>query len=115
MEISDKIQQTAKRLVTMLVAHHFAAFEAWSNEVTLKQEHMHQALREYPGSLVMPPGSTIPHLNVIAVTNTRPTRWSVDIPLWTEEEGRSALTLQVTMMESANELMDVEIDNIHVP
>lgn len=112
--MNEKIQATAKRLVTMLVAHDFAGLEAWSKGIRLKQEHMADALREYPGNFVMPPGSRLPHLDAVEVRDSQPRRWSVDIPLWTEEEGRSDLTVQVTMIESGNDLMGVEIDNIHV-
>ena len=112
--MNDKIQKTARRLVTMLAAHDFAGLESWSKGVRLTQSEMEAAIREYGRTLVVPPDRTIPELDVVKVTKADPERWSVDIPLWTTEEGRSDLTLEVTMIGSGRELMDVEIDDIHV-
>jgi hypothetical protein len=75
---------------------------------------MELAVREYGRTIIVPPGDAIPNLDVVKVTNADPERWSVDIPLWSKEEGRSDLTLEVTMIESGQELMHVEIDGIHV-
>ena len=112
--MNEKIQTTAKRLVTLLVAHDFAGLEEWSQGVRLKREQMAKALNQYPGYFVMPPEPTVPYLDVVEVIDSSPKQWSVDIPLWTQEEGRSDLTMQVTMIESENEMMNVEIDDIHV-
>ncbi len=112
--MNEKIQTTAKRLVTLLVAHDFAGLEEWSQGVRLKREQMAEALNQYPGYFVMPPEPTVPYLDVVEVIDSSPKQWSVDIPLWTQEEGRSDLTMQVTMIESENEMMIVEIDDIHV-
>jgi hypothetical protein len=75
---------------------------------------MARATQEYPGRLVMPPDQSIPEVDVVEIAGASPSAWSVNIPLWTAEEGRSDLTLQVTMRDSAEDLLDVEIDDIHV-
>jgi len=100
--------------MTMLAAHDFAGLESWSKGVRLTQAEMATAIREYGSILVVPPGLTIPELDVVKVTRADTERWSVGIPLWTMEEGRSDLTLEVTMIGSGRELMDVEIDDINV-
>ncbi|MCP4376782.1 MAG: hypothetical protein GY794_11480 [bacterium] len=112
--MNEKIETTARHLVGMLVKHDFAGVEALSGGVRLSQKEMEQAVRDYPATLVMPEGQPIPDIDAIEVTGSNPSQWSVDIPLWTNEEGRSDLTMQVTMIESGNELLDVEVDNIHV-
>jgi hypothetical protein len=43
-----------------------------------------------------------------------PKCWSVNLPLWTKEEGRSDLTLQMHFTESDGALYAVEIDDLHV-
>ena len=112
--MKEKIEKTAKHLVSMLVGHDFADLESLSKGIRLSQSEMEQAVREYPGTLVMPEGSSIPELDVVEVRDSNPTQWSVDIPLWTKEEGRSDLTMHITMTISRKELMDVEVDDIHV-
>jgi len=112
--MNDGIQKTARRLVKMLAARDFAGLASWSKGARLNQNEMELAVREYGRTIIVPPGDAIPNLDVVKVTNADPERWSVDIPLWSKEEGRSDLTLEVTMIESGQELMHVEIDGIHV-
>ncbi len=112
--MSDGIQKTAKRLVTMLAARDYAGLESWSNGVRLNRAEMESAVRAYGRTVILPPGDTIPNLDAVKVRNAEPKRWSVGISLWTKEEGRSDLTLEVTMIGSDGDLMDVEIDDIHV-
>jgi hypothetical protein len=62
----------------------------------------------------MPDDSVFESLDVIEVSNSNPKTFSVNINLLSVEEGRSDLTLETHMSESNGELMDVEIDDIHV-
>ncbi len=98
----------------MLADRDFAGLASWSKGVRLTQSEMASAVNEYGRTIVVPPGQVIPNLDVVKVENSEPESWSVDVPLWTKEEGRSDLTLEVTMTESGRDLMDVEIDDIHV-
>ena len=43
----------------------------------------------------------------------RQATWAVDVPLWTAEEGRSDLTLSLTVSES-REGVRLELDDLHV-
>ena len=54
------------------------------------------------------------NIDAIEITEADPKSWSVRYDLWTEEEGRSDLSLEVTLIESDNKLMRVELNNIHV-
>ena len=98
----------------MLVVGDFVGLETLSGGVRLSQAEIARAVHDYPGTLMLPPNSGDFCLDVIELTGSRPRRWSVDIALWTREEGRSDLTMQVTMTDSGSDLLDVEIDNIHV-
>lgn len=40
--------------------------------------------------------------------------WSVDVPPWSAEEGRSGVTLQLTIWAGAHGEFDVEVDDLHV-
>jgi len=62
----------------------------------------------------MPPESWFQNIDVIEIEGRAPRQWSVRFDLWTAEEGRSDLTLELTLTENNKELYGVEIDNIHV-
>jgi hypothetical protein len=52
-------------------------------------------------------------MNVVEIKNAKPNRWSIAMPLWSKEEGRSDLTVEITVIErEGGEL--VELDDIHV-
>jgi hypothetical protein len=52
-------------------------------------------------------------LDVIAVRYSSHPTWSVRAPLWSREEGRSDLTLELTISRDGGR-WNVEIDDLHV-
>ena len=68
--------------------------------------------RDYPGTLVPLPEEGWDLADTIQISE-HPKLWSIVIPLWTDIEGRSDLTLEATV-EERGEGPIVTIDNIHV-
>lgn len=110
----QKILNTAHHLVSLLLSGNFDELERLSNGVRLSSKEMETAIAEYPATFEMPVKMDFDDMDVIEVTSTNPQQYSVNINLWSEEEGRSDLTLEVHMVESDEEIMRVEIDDIHV-
>jgi hypothetical protein len=73
---------------------------------------MEAALEQY-GATFMPPPDTAYSLLDVREINGRPRSWSVVMPLWTVEEGRSDLSIELTLVDREGSL-DVELDNIRV-
>ena len=48
------------------------------------------------------------------IYETGPTTFALDVPLWTVEEGRSDLTLQIDATLAHNTMTTVTISNLHV-
>ncbi|NQT71153.1 MAG: hypothetical protein HQ553_00115 [Chloroflexi bacterium] len=109
-----KILKTAKHLVSLLVQGDYDELISLSNGIRLQASEMKKALAEYPATFIMPDNIVFEDFDVIEIAESDPPKYSVDIDLWSEEEGRSDLTLQTTMIESEKEIMAVEIDDIHV-
>jgi hypothetical protein len=110
----SKILKTAKHLVRLLVHANYDELVRLSNGIRLRASDIETAIAEYPATFIMPENIFFEELDVIEISDSNPPKYSVDIDLWSKEEGRSDLTLQTTMIESKKELMDVEIDDIHV-
>jgi hypothetical protein len=53
-------------------------------------------------------------LDIVEVEGSSLKSWSVNLPLWTNEEGRSDLTLEMRFTESEAAIYTVEIDDLHV-
>jgi hypothetical protein len=75
---------------------------------------LQQVIENYGRKLISIPSCGLEKLDVIEIVRSRSRSWSVRVDLWTEEDGRSDLTLECTMREGAGEVLDTDIDNIHV-
>jgi hypothetical protein len=109
-----KIKATVHLIATMLVHADYDNLENLTDGRRLTATEIVEGVREYGRTLVMPPENAFDNLDVIEVEGANPREWSVNLNLWTAEEGQSDLTLELTLRENEKEIYDVEIDNIHV-
>jgi hypothetical protein len=108
------IKATVHRIVIMLAQAHYNDLETLTNGRRLTATEIAESVREYGGTIIVPPENGFENLDIIGVEGAQPRAWSVNLTLWTAEEGRSDLTLELTLRENGEEIYDVEIDNIHV-
>ena len=96
------------------MAGEYGELSRQTGEKRLTAEELRRAVTDYGRSLVAPPAGAWSPRSIVEIEKTQHEAWSVYIDLWTAEEGRSDLTLELTLRDSANDLYDVEIDNLHV-
>ncbi|HZU13500.1 MAG TPA: hypothetical protein VFB58_11720 [Chloroflexota bacterium] len=112
---SCSIATTVHRVIELLVAGDYLSLERISTGQSLTPGQLAEAVREYGRTLRMPPGEVLPSLIAIfPIQDADPAAWSIDVDLWTEEEGHSDLTLQLELTESGRELCEVQIVDLHV-
>lgn len=109
---AEKLKQTVKHVVELLVFSKFNELEKFSKGKHLKAGEIEETLKDYL-TLAFPPDSVFEELDIIKIDSTNPDEWSVRFDLWTEE-GLSDLSLEVTLIKTNAGLFDVEVDNIHV-
>jgi hypothetical protein len=81
----------------------------------LTAEQLRQAVEEYGRELQKPPEVVFDNLDVNGIEGAIPRAWWVLVDLWTVEEGRSDLTLELRLTDNTGgELYDIEINNLHV-
>src|SRR5687767_10921672 len=114
MSENPQLKAAVRQVVSILVQEDYESLERLTNGVRLTAEEMAEGVREYGGSLILPPEDIFENLDVVEVEGAQPRKWSVNVDLWTAEEGQSDLTLGLTLRESGREIFDVEIDNLHV-
>jgi len=73
------------------------------------------AVTDYGRRLVPAPEGDALLVDVVGIQDAAPPAWSVWAPLWTAEEGRSDLTLQLTVWAQPDGGFQAEIDGILVP
>jgi len=111
---NNRLSRTVQEIVACLVKGDYDYLERQTDSTRLTKEEMQTAVNEYPGTLVLPPERSFENIDVIEIEGTAPTEWSGRFDLWTAEDGRSDLTLELNLIENNKELYDVRIDNIHV-
>jgi hypothetical protein len=110
----QRIKATTQQIVKMLVEGEYDEIEYLSSGCRLKADEILKAVSEYSGSLIMPPEGAFNNLDVIKIEGKNPSQWSVNVNLWTTEDGESDLTLELTLIDNDKDILKTEVDNIHV-
>jgi hypothetical protein len=110
----DKLRRTVERVVGLFEKEAYEELETLSGGNRLSAEEMKEAVTNYGRKIAPFPEAGYKELDIVEVDHSNPKRWSVYISLFTDDEGRSDLTLSVTLTESATSLFKVEIEDIHV-
>lgn len=111
--MSADMKPVIARLVGLLVAGDYQEVVRLTGGVRLDAESIRKAITQYGRALVLPPESVYEQMDVIEIGNAVPQKWSINMPLWTAEEGRSDLTLSITVIRM-DETYSMELDDIHV-
>lgn len=77
-------------------------------------EQIRNAVQQYGRTLVPLPAESYELIDHVVVLGSSPLAWSVVVPLYTKEEGRSDLSLELSLVEQAAGGHHIEIDDIRV-
>lgn len=112
--MSSKIEKTVRLIVSLLVNGEYEKLAKITNNTRLRAEHIRESIDEYPATLSVPPESAFDNIDVLEISGSSPKQWSVRFDLWTMEEGLSDLSAEMTLIESDDEILKIELDGIHV-
>jgi hypothetical protein len=107
-------EPAVREVVTLLSRGDYYALERLTAGERLSASELAQAVRGYPATLRAPPSWEAVPLDVVPVTSANSPTWSVVVPLWTVEEGRSDLSLELTVQQRPDGGYNVGIDDLHV-
>lgn len=96
-----------------LAARQYDALELRHRSSRMSAEEMHDVIIDYGRVVIGPPHDWAKYLSIVEVVNFELAKFSVVTPLWTAEEGRSDLSLELWITFGRGEPV-VEIDSIHV-
>jgi len=109
-----KLRFTVGALTSVLAQRDYEAFCGFARASRLTPTDVDRVVREYGRCLVPFSGPAFEAVDVVPISDCVPQRWSVVVHLWSKEEGRSDLSLEITMQDSSTETYPVEIDDLHV-
>jgi hypothetical protein len=111
--MNEDLKQILIHIHSLLAACKYHELENLTGGNRLSAQEVAKAIADYGKHLVVPPDSFFGLTSVVEVKDSFPKRFSVVSPLWTLEEGRSDLSLEMTAIQNENGFT-VELDNIHV-
>jgi hypothetical protein len=109
----EQLRLLVIRIITMLVGAQYRQIEELTHSIRLSAQEIQTAITEYGRTLTLPPDSAYELLDIIRVNNVELEQYSIRMPLWTQEEGRSDLTLELTV-KIVGDNLEVALDDIHV-
>jgi hypothetical protein len=110
---SAELESIVHRIATQLASGDFDGTIAECSASRLRAEDLSKVIQEYGRTFVQPPTNAYAALDAVAVRGTALPTWSVRAPMWSEEEGRSDLTLELTIAQDGQR-WNVELDDLHV-
>lgn len=111
--MNERLKQPVRQVIEHLVAGKYAELETLTGRKRLSAQDMAKAISDYGRKLVSPPDDGFGLMDVVEVRDAQPRQWSVTMPLWTYEEGRSDLSIGVTLIADEKDIR-IELDDIHV-
>jgi hypothetical protein len=109
----QQLSVTAREIVGCLARNECDLLVRRCAKSRLTASDLRAAIRDYGRTLVSPPPDAYQRLDAVQVQDAMVPTWSVRVPLWTEEEGRSDLTLELTIT-LGSERPSIELDDLHV-
>ena len=97
-----------------LVGREYDALARLTKGVRLSAAEIERAVRDYRFTIVAWPQAGDLPIDVVEINDASPRAWSVRATAYTLEEGRSDLTLEMTLFEVEAGQFRVELDNLHV-
>ncbi|HET8631749.1 MAG TPA: hypothetical protein VFL91_30360 [Thermomicrobiales bacterium] len=112
--VPPSLMSPLRALVDDLVAGDYAGLVTSGRAGRLTADELARAVRDYGRRLVaLPEDAFVPDYVMAYRDGANPTLWSIDLTLWTAEEGRSDLTLQVLARETPAGAV-ITIEDLHV-
>ncbi|MHB1059977.1 MAG: DUF7668 domain-containing protein [Rhodanobacter sp.] len=79
----------------------------------LSEKDIEMVIQNYGCRFVRPPVEFDEYVDLVAIVGRSPLAWSIRAPLWTLEEGRSDLTLELTVVDALAGVV-IELDDLRV-
>ena len=97
----------------LLGTKEYGELERLTQGVRLSAHEVAKAVADYGRTLIVPPAEAFNLMDVAQIRGSSPQRWWITMPVWTKEEGRSDLSIEMTLTAHGNGFR-IEIDDLHV-
>ena len=116
--MSDQYRQARDRVVSgvlaLLASGKYSRVQELSMGSRLSAAKVQQAVIEYGRTVTPLPENAVERIDYVEVAGSHPSAWSARAPVFTRGEGRSDLSLELTLFESGADSYRFEVDGPHV-
>lgn len=109
----EQIRLIVRDAVEQLVHGEYESLVQESTKSRLSADDLRAVITAYGRTPVSPPSDAYEELDLVQITRAAVPTWSVRAPLWTMEEGRSDLTLELVIALGPGR-SSMELDDLHV-
>jgi hypothetical protein len=109
----ERLREAVAKVMSLLVTKDYEELVHLTEGVRLSASEIAQAGEDYGRTLVVPPVEAVHLIDSVQIRGAQPPRWSVTVPVWTAEEGRSDLSLELTVTDLGDHF-GIELDDLHV-
>jgi hypothetical protein len=106
-------KKAVREIVNLIATHNYNSVLSKCSISRLSEKDLEIVLFEYGQTYVSYPQNGDDFLSVVEIVNSLQPSWSVASSLWTKEEGRSDLTLELTISIEDSRVA-VELDALSV-
>lgn len=110
----DLVESGVRDVMALLAGKSYQELERFTLDRRLLAADIARAIQEYGRTVVPCPEPIEDVLDIVEVRGAALPTWSVVVPVYTREEGRSDLSVELTIVELNGERYGVALDNIRV-
>ncbi len=108
-----ELRNPVREVIDLLVRRDYSEVAALTYGRRLAEYEIQTAINDYGRRPIPPPQEAYDSLDIIPIVGREPPSYSVRMRLWTEEEGESDLSVELTVTRIEGDLQ-IELDDIHV-
>ena len=108
------LQVAVQVLVSLLATGQFEVAAAMTRSDRLSADALREAVARYGRTLVALPIEALQHLDVVEVEGREHPTFHVVVDLWTADEGRSDLSLELELIDRYGGAFETRILDLHV-
>ncbi len=112
--IPNPVRAALEQVVALLVAGRLDELERIDRGGRMRAEEWRSRLAEYGRTVTQPPDPDFESADIVPLRGQENTAWSVWYRLWTEEEGRSDLAIELTVRYRGGDDVEIEVDDLRV-
>ena len=109
--VSKDVKKLIQKLVAELAKGNYSIIKEPPFQSRCNPEDIARVIEDYGRTITNLPNEAFNFYKAIPVKGEK-SKYALDVDLWTKEQGRSDLTLQLTVSDQEN--LVIEVDDLHI-